>query len=424
MNRLSISALSAINYKNLDIKDGVDLSNLNILIGPNGCGKSNFIALLQFLKYNIYGVGSQWIDHFEYALRVMDGTNALNKNVNAPARVNLSYHFSPNEEIIKGLTFSLELLINKINPSITIAEESLSDSSQLNPTPFYFYRNHNRQVGEGVVSVYVDDRKTPSHFEVIENVPTNSLGFNSLIDLLADSKNPPERTPFYKIRKQFSDNIKGWGFFNANDMDLRKIKTSLNKISSQDYVLVPNGQNLASVVDNYINSNIDFEDKLNYAMKSILPTSRRIRSKRFGTSKVGLEWYFDNIKDSFFLNEMSDGTVRMLCWATVLLSPNVPTLLVIEEPELGIHPAWMPVLADWIKEASRKTQVIISTHSPNLLDHFTECIQNVFVFTSQDQISFSIKPLSKEKIQDKFEEGWKLGDLYRVGEPNIGGWPC
>jgi predicted ATPase len=68
-------------------------------------------------------------------------------------------------------------------------------------------------------------------------------------------------------------------------------------------------------------------------------------------------------------NEMSDGTVRMLCWAAILLSPTLPSLLVIDEPELGIHAAWMPVLANWIKDASQKTQLIVSTHSPDLLSY-------------------------------------------------------
>ena len=122
---------------------------------------------------------------------------------------------------------------------------------------------------------------------------------------------------------------------------------------------------------------------------------------------------------------MSDGTVRMLCWASVLLSPTPPTLLVIDEPELGIHAAWLPILAEWIKRASSKTQVIISTHSADLLDNFTDCIQNVFRFSSErDRMHFTISPLSeKDMLQEKLRDGWKLGDLYRVGDPSIGGWP-
>jgi predicted ATPase len=83
----------------------------------------------------------------------------------------------------------------------------------------------------------------------------------------------------------------------------------------------------------------------------------------------------------------------------------------------------MPVLAEWIKRASKRTQIIICTHSPDLLDHFTDCPQNVFCFSSTDKNHFSAMPLSKNILENKLEEGWKIGDLYRVGDPKVGGWP-
>ena len=95
-------------------------------------------------------------------------------------------------------------------------------------------------------------------------------------------------------------------------------------------------------------------------------------------------------RDPLYLDEMSDGTVRMLCWATILLSPHLPTLLVIDEPEVGIHPAWMPILSEWIKRASRKTQVIVCTHSPDLLDHFSDCPEKVWRFQSEDGKVYSM----------------------------------
>jgi predicted ATPase len=114
----------------------------------------------------------------------------------------------------------------------------------------------------------------------------------------------------------------------------------------------------------------------------------------------------------------------MLCWASILLSPSPPTLLVIDEPEVGIHTAWLPILAEWIKIAAERTQVIITTHSPDLLDNFTDRIQNVFRFsTEKDRSHFVISSLSPEMLQDKLDEGWKLGDLYRVGDSSVGAWP-
>ena len=115
----------------------------------------------------------------------------------------------------------------------------------------------------------------------------------------------------------------------------------------------------------------------------------------------------------------------MLCWAVILLSPSPPPLLVIEEPEIGLHTAWMSTLASWIKTASMKSQVIITTHSPSLLDQFTDCPDNILVFhpIPQDQVHYSISRLDQSRLQSWFDDGWELGDLYRIGDPVIGGWP-
>ncbi len=85
----------------------------------------------------------------------------------------------------------------------------------------------------------------------------------------------------------------------------------------------------------------------------------------------------------------------------------------------------MQTLAEWIKQASQRTQVIISTHSPDLLDHFTEQTENVFVFrpADQDKNHFQVQPLSPKNVSDWIEQGWQLGDLYRIGDPSVGGWP-
>jgi predicted ATPase len=426
MDKLALDTLETKNYKNLLIEKGLKLSNLSILIGPNGSGKSNFIGLLEFLKNCIISTAdeSRSSSQFDDAISLLGGSNILDRSVKFPGRVNLAYHFSPTPEFEKGLNLNLNLFVGAKDSKVTIAEDNLSDSITRRERPFYYYKFHDRNVGEGKVSVWNDTSEQKSHFESVEDVPTNALGIVILHDLLEKSANPPQRTPIYKVRRRLLDYIKRWHFYKANYMNLEIIRTSEPRIGSSDIFLAPSGSNLAIVIENLIQQHIDFEDNLNYAMKAIIPITRKLRPIRTGLMTVNLEWHFAELSHPFYLNEMSDGTVRMLCWATVLLSPTLPTLLVIDEPELGIHAAWLPILAEWIKRASKRTQVIITTHSPDLLDHFTDCPENVYCFSSEkDQMHFSISPLSPDMLQDKLDEGWKLGDLYRVGDPNIGGWP-
>jgi predicted ATPase len=208
-------------------------------------------------------------------------------------------------------------------------------------------------------------------------------------------------------------------------MNLKNILDAEPKIGQGDRILSPDGENLALVLHNLIVDNEEFEEIINNALKAILPATRRMRVIPAGRLSLTVEWYFDNIKEPFYLQEMSDGTVRMLCWAAILHAPVLPPLLVIEEPEIGIHVAWLKILAEWIKRASLKTQVIVSTHSPDLLDHFTDDVEKTLVFNLQgrDKSHFEIDQLSPDRIATWKNDGWQLGDLYRVGDPSVGGWP-
>jgi predicted ATPase len=423
MENMTIAAIKTSNYKNLYFEQPLEFDRLGILIGPNGSGKSNFTAILEFLKNCIIGTSddSQSVSQFENAAAVLGGARMLDKTIGFPAKVSLEYCFSPISDITKGLSLDLDLFIGSKDSKVTIARETLSDSLLIKSDPFYYYKCHDIQTGEGVVSIYLKGGKT--HFEPIYNIPTNVLGLSIIYHLLENSKYSPEKTPVYRISRQLIEYVKRWYFYNANVMNLATIRNSEPKIGPSDIYLSPTGHNLALVIDNLIQTNIDFEENLNDAMKSIMPVTRRIRPIRIGLTSLNLEWHFHGISDPFYLNELSDGTVRMLCWAVILLSPSLPSLLVIDEPELGIHVSWMPVLAEWIKRASKRSQVIICTHSPDLLDNFTDCPQNVFCFSSTNKNHFWPKSLSESSLENKLEEGWKLGDLYRVGDPKVGGWP-
>lgn len=431
MSQPILQFLKTNNYKNLCLDKQVIINNLNIFIGANGSGKSNFISCLKFLKDCLTSLPdeSRGISSFEDAVAKLGGNRILDGNVESPATLGISYCFSqisrtgdPKKD--SGI-FDLKLYVDK-QTRVSITEESLYSGEDLHelglPQPFYYYRFHNRQAGKGAVSVYELPGQS-SRFQPLDDIPINALGLVVFPRLLEDSPFPPENAPVYKIRRELVEFITNWQFYNANNMDLHQIRTAEPQIGRSDIYLSSSGDNLPLVLDNLNQNNIDFEDSINEAMKLILPKTRRLRPIRSGRLSLTVEWYFEGIPEPFFLTDMSDGTVRMLCWATLLHSPVLPSLLVIDEPELGLHVSWMPILAEWIKQAAQKTQVIVTTHSPDLLDHFTDCLEKVLCFSSENRTHFSIKPLSQPMLEPKLEEGWQLGDLYRVGDPSIGGWP-
>ncbi|GJD20861.1 hypothetical protein RIVM261_058170 [Rivularia sp. IAM M-261] len=434
MNQPLIRFLATKNYKNLSLDTQVNLKKLNIFIGSNGSGKSNFINCLKLLKNSLITIPdeSRGVSSFENAVAQIGSNRILDANVASPAVVRLAYCFSQISQTgIPGRDsgiLDLNIYVEKNKPRVSISKEFLYSGEDLHASdsssPFYYYKFHDKEVGKGAVSVYNNpEHNSGTHFEPLDNIHTNSLGLSSIPRLLEYSQYPPESTPVYRIRRNLVEFISAWQFYNANNMDLNQIRTSEPKIGGSDIYLSPSGDNLPLVLDNLTQRYINFEESINKAMKSILPKTRRLRPIRSGLLSLTVEWYFHDMEEPFYLNEMSDGTVRMLCWATILNSPVLPSLLVIDEPELGLHVSWMPILAEWIKKAANKTQVIITTHSPDLLDHFTDCLEDVFCFYSEDKTHFSIKTLSKEVLSEKLQEGWQLGDLYRVGDPSIGGWP-
>lgn len=114
---------------------------------------------------------------------------------------------------------------------------------------------------------------------------------------------------------------------------------------------------------------------------------------------------------------LSDGTLRYLCLLAILLDPTPPPLICIEEPELGIHPNIINKLADLLKEASTRTQLIVTTHSQQLVDNFTESPEDIVVCEKRSGQT-TLERLDAKEMSIWLDK-YSLGDLWSSGE--IGG---
>jgi len=420
----TVKALTTTNYKNLHLQEGLQLGNLNVFIGPNGSGKSNLIDVLAFLQDAITDPvdKSRGVTGFVNAVARLGDFKILDGTIKSPARVKFKFEFRCDAK--HPAIFELELLIRGTSETAVVIGESLYT---LSPEKHVFYKCHDKGRGGGKVLVYNDPVSSDTHFEELFNVPGDNLTL-AIIPELLESENifsQGRHHPFHKVRRDLVNTISQWRSYNANNMNLADIRRSEPKIGPKDVFLSSSGENLPLVLYNLMQDHLDFEESINNAMKAILPSTLKIRAVHSGRLSLTVDWHVEGMSEPLYLTEMSDGTVRMLCWATILHSPELPSLLVIEEPELGIHVAWMQTLAEWIKQAAARTQIIVSTHSPDLLDHFTEQTENVFVFrpADQDKNHFQVQPLSPKNVSEWIEKGWQLGDLYRIGDPSVGGWP-
>lgn len=124
---------------------------------------------------------------------------------------------------------------------------------------------------------------------------------------------------------------------------------------------------------------------------------------------VRLEWHQKGSDFPFQPHQLSDGTLRFMCLATALLQPKPPETIVIDEPELGLHPYAITLLAELVKAASERTQVILSTQSPTLLDHFEP--GDIIVVRREENASV-FERLEEPALSDWLDE-YSVGELWQ-----------
>lgn len=142
-----------------------------------------------------------------------------------------------------------------------------------------------------------------------------------------------------------------------------------------------------------------------------------LRPDRLNRNKIRLEWKEIGADDYFDASALSDGTLRFLCLATLLLQRNPPTTVLIDEPELGLHPYAITVLADLFRSAAERTQVIVSTQSVTLINQLAA--EDVVVVDREDGASV-FRRFSSADLES-WLDGYALGELWEKNV--IGGRP-
>ncbi len=130
---------------------------------------------------------------------------------------------------------------------------------------------------------------------------------------------------------------------------------------------------------------------------------------RLNEQFIQLEWKEKGFPDSYFnAYHLSDGTLRFICLAVLLMQPNPPKTIIIDEPELGLHPVAINKLASIIRKVSTRSQVIVSTQSINFIDNFDP--ENVIV-TDRTDNSSTFKRLSSDELSEWLKD-YTLGDMW------------
>ena len=193
-----------------------------------------------------------------------------------------------------------------------------------------------------------------------------------------------------------------------------------------DTALSSNGDNLGTVLHEIL-TRYDFRpaaEELRDFLRVAYPAFEEIHcDTTHGTPpQVLVRVREQGMSRSMEMWELSDGMLRFLCLATALLNPQPLPLVAIDEPELGLHPGLLPIVAEMIKTAAERTQVLVTTHSPDLLNCFDIADVAVMARNTDDAKVVWHRPANRKTLVQMLDNvtGETLGDLHRSGELEAG----
>lgn len=184
-------------------------------------------------------------------------------------------------------------------------------------------------------------------------------------------------------------------------------------------ILKTNGSNLAAYLYFIKLKHPKVFNKIEAVISSIAPYFERfdLKPDRNNEQQIKLEWVEKGSDMYMDGHSFSDGTLRFIALTTLLLQPEPPKVIIIDEPELGLHPFAINIIAEMIKVASEESQIIVSTQSTNFVNNFE--VEDIIVVDRKDNQSV-FKHLDKEELNTWLED-YTLGDIWEKNV--IGGQP-
>jgi predicted ATPase len=362
---MGIHSIRIQNFKSIKDSDEVLLKQINVFIGANGVGKSNFIGFFKFLnrlyeqQLQLFIAQNGRADNFLFFGRKY--SDFLSGEITFDNRMREGYKFRLIPDLIGNLVFSEE---------------------------WYFLTDN-----------------TGKYF-------CSSIGGsgNRESDLKAMST---DRSNY--LLAQFA----GLKLFHFHDTGFNsKVKQPCN---TRDYAFLhEDGGNIAAFLYRLQEGSPANFRMIEKVVQSIAPFfgGFYLQPDEINGEQIFLRWREQGFDQLFTAHNLSDGTLRMICLATLLLQPNLPEVIIIDEPELGLHPFAISKLASMLQSAAEHTQIIISTQSVTLVNQFAA--DDIIVVDRADNHETLFRRQSTDELSVWLKD-YSLGELW---EKNVlGGRP-
>ncbi len=177
----------------------------------------------------------------------------------------------------------------------------------------------------------------------------------------------------------------------------------------------PDGQNLISVLHTLYTGDRDFKKDIDSAMRVAFSNDyEELVFAPAADQRIQLRVRWKSLRREQTAADLSDGTLRFLFLLTVLASPNLAPVIAIDEPETGLHPSMLPIVAEYAVDASQRAQVILATHSPQFLNAFCDTVPATTV-TSWSEGETQLRTLDGDALKEWLKD-YSLGSLFLSSE--------
>jgi predicted ATPase len=221
-----------------------------------------------------------------------------------------------------------------------------------------------------------------------------------------------------QIAQYVLSDLKNWRVYHFHDTGESSPIKQTAQIGENDF-LTADARNLAPFLLFLQSQKYTYYERIVSTIKLIAPFFDDFVLKPMpdNPNSIRLRWRDRMQGDLFDVSQMSDGTLRFICLTTLLLQPDPPSLIIIDEPELGLHPAAINLLAEMLHSAATRTQIIVSTQSVSLVNQFQP--EDIIVVDRQDNQS-TFRRLNAGELKHWLED-YSLGELWEMNV--LGGRP-
>ena len=397
-----IRTLSLRNFLSYgDDKCKIELKSLNVLIGPNASGKSNLIEALGILR----------AAPTDLTLPIREGGGISEwlwkgKNKNPVAEIDATINFP-----LSDMPLRYKLAFSMVGQRFELEDEVIENEEPRRgeTDAYFFYRYYN---GRPFFNVRDKSSEPPgtSAGRVSRKLQREDLDINQSV--LSQRKDPDQYPELTYLVNQFSK-IKIYREWNLGRYTEARIP---QQADLEEDFLREDYKNLGLIINDLQHQGL---------IRSVILE----KLKKFCGDIIDITTKIHGGNIQIFLHErgllpipatrLSDGSIRFICLLAILCHPAPPSVVCIEEPELGLHPDVLPIIAELLIEASNRTQIFVTTHSDILVSALTDVPESIIISERTDDGS-KLYRLKKQELNEWVEK-YTLGELWRMGE--IGGNP-